>query len=102
MIKIEGITFDDYTIYDDEQPTRWTQVCKKHATHFQGTDAVLSDCAGEPVCGVQGCSHMADYYLDFIDAEWDYCDEDEESEENDRSERDCQRESDLMAYYRER
>jgi hypothetical protein len=38
--------------------------------------------------------------------EWELVEEEqeqeEESSEDDRSERDCQRESDLMAYYRER
>jgi hypothetical protein len=72
MIKLEGILFDDSVIYDDEQPTRWTQVCKTHAKHFQGTNAVLSDCAGEPICGVFGCTEIADHYLDFLDAEWEH------------------------------
>jgi hypothetical protein len=100
MIKLEGLTFDDYTIYDDEQPTRWTQVCKRHAKHFHDTDAALSDCPGEPICGVDGCGEIAEYYLDFLDAEWDYYLGDDG--DTDRDERDCQRESDLMAYYRER
>lgn len=68
-IKIEGITFDDFLIEDDEQISRFSQVCQGHSTHFVGSNARLSECAGEPICGVEGCDHIADYYLDFVDCE---------------------------------
>jgi hypothetical protein len=68
-VKIEGIVFDDFEISNDEQINRYTQVCQGHSTHFVGSNARLSDCAGEPFCGVEGCDKNADYYLDFVDCE---------------------------------
>jgi hypothetical protein len=71
---IEGVVFDDFTVDDGEQITRWSQVCQDHVNHFQGTNAIASQCAGEPICGVEGCDNIAEYYLDFIDADYDFID----------------------------
>lgn len=101
MIKLEGVLMDDYAIYDAEQPTRWTQVCKEHVHHFDNTDADVSDCPGEPTCGVAGCNHVAEFYVDFLDCEWDYADQDSPEGDDTTSERHDQRGRDLMAYSRE-
>ena len=72
LLKLENIIFDDFVIDDGEQMTRWTQVCESHSQQFKGnkTDCRLSSCPGEPICGVDGCEYIAEYYLDFIDGDY--------------------------------
>ena len=72
LLKLENMIFDDFTIDDGEQMTRWTQVCESHSQPFKDnkTNCTLSSCAGEPICGVDGCEDIAEYYLDFIDGDY--------------------------------
>jgi len=57
-----GITFDDYGKDGDDY---WTQVCKSCAKKYKIYGKLLSECAGEPVCAVEGCNNTAFYNLDF-------------------------------------
>jgi len=60
MIKeYNGVVFDDYSTSGGE----WSQVCGKHAKCFN--KSALSECAGAPICGVEGCNNVADFYIDF-------------------------------------
>ena len=55
-----GIEFDDWTVGDYGT---WSQVCNDCTKSFD--HSLLSDCPGEPICGVKGCENIADYYIDF-------------------------------------
>ena len=59
---INGINFDDWTKGDDGI---WSQVCKSCAKTYSISKKLLSECSGEPICGVEGCNNTADYYIDF-------------------------------------
>ena len=64
-IEVEGVMFDDFEIHHGDEA--YTQVCSHCSTRFIEGAAKLSECAGEPICGVEGCDNIAEYYLDFTD-----------------------------------
>ena len=55
--------FDDVTTDDDGH--NWSQICNDCVQKLSIPDRILCTSPGSGICGVEGCSKEADYYIDF-------------------------------------
>ena len=60
-----NVVFDDWSRTDHKKGNAWSQVCKSCARKHKIDKRFLGECAGTPICGVQGCNNKAFYYIDF-------------------------------------
>lgn len=57
-----SLIFDDIELEENEA---WSQICSRCAERYNIPQDLISQCAGMPICGVEGCQNEADYYIDF-------------------------------------
>jgi hypothetical protein len=66
--KFKNVTFDDFVLKYQDEYCDWSQICLPFASKHHISENLL-DSAGQGVCGVEGCSNEADFYIDFPDGE---------------------------------
>jgi hypothetical protein len=65
LLKWNGILFDDYGYFaGGGKGNFWSQVSEEDVQKY-GIDRHYLDEAGQGICGIQGHSEEADYYIDF-------------------------------------
>lgn len=65
MFNYNGIDFDDITT--DEDNHNWSQVCNLCKEKHNISDDLLDYAPYNGLCGIEGCSNDANYYIDFPD-----------------------------------
>lgn len=58
---LNATNFDD--LVEDDDGSFWAYLCEYHESSFD-VDGTISDSAIECICGVDGCSNIADYLVD--------------------------------------
>ena len=59
------LTIDDFDDVVEGEDSPWSQLCTRHAKRMtkEGTGGI--DTGGSGICGVKGCNHESEYYIDF-------------------------------------
>ena len=59
------LTIDDFDDVVEGEDSPWSQLCEKHKIKMEqdGTDNIAE--GGSGICGVKGCNHESEYYIDF-------------------------------------
>lgn len=57
-----GVVFDDYAEGEDGT---WSQICQHCVDKHKIDRKYLDEDSGHGTCGVKGCRHEADHYIDF-------------------------------------
>jgi len=74
VIKYRGVVFDDFNTFEEHGKVYnfWSQICTDCVKNNKEIiKTILLDDCGQGICGVEGCTNEADYYIDFPPKEVD-------------------------------